>query len=190
MGQQFRLYTPSHLHVLTPKFRVSYRPCNSSCSCRCTVPSVGSMRSQRISPLLFESFLTMDRVKAGRDLQPVQRALFVLSATPVCAISYGLTGPFSLYTDYSQCLPGTATTSGSSSTGASSTSTAPPASSGTCANRTKFKFFGVNESGAEFGTGIWPGPLEYFYALWYSQILHRAVPEGLYLPCAKVGKYI
>ncbi|KAJ6513190.1 endoglucanase [Mycena sanguinolenta] len=55
---------------------------------------------------------------------------------------------------YSQCLPGTATTTTSSI--ATTTSTAPPTSS-SCANRTKFKFFGVNESGAEFGNTVIPG---------------------------------
>ncbi|KAF7374835.1 Glycoside hydrolase family 5 protein [Mycena sanguinolenta] len=57
---------------------------------------------------------------------------------------------------YSQCLPGTATTTTSSI--ATTTSTAPPTSS-SCANRTKFKFFGVNESGAEFGNTVIPGTL-------------------------------
>ncbi|KAJ7274333.1 endoglucanase [Mycena haematopus] len=58
---------------------------------------------------------------------------------------------------YSQCLPGTATTT--TTTIATTTSTAPPTSSGSsgCANRTKFKFFGVNESGAEFGNTVIPG---------------------------------
>ncbi|KAJ7903429.1 endoglucanase [Mycena olivaceomarginata] len=58
---------------------------------------------------------------------------------------------------YSQCLPGTATTTVGTTTVATTTSTAPPSSSGTCANRTKFKFFGVNQSGAEFGSATWPG---------------------------------
>jgi len=60
---------------------------------------------------------------------------------------------------YSQCLPGTATTTATTTVGtttASTTSTAPPSSTG-CSNRTKFKFFGVNESGAEFGNTVWPG---------------------------------
>ncbi|KAF8206367.1 glycoside hydrolase superfamily [Mycena galopus ATCC 62051] len=55
---------------------------------------------------------------------------------------------------YSQCLPGTATTT-TTSVG-TTTSTAPPTSSG-CANRTKFKYFGVNQSGAEFGNTVIPG---------------------------------
>jgi endoglucanase len=42
-------------------------------------------------------------------------------------------------------------------TTATTTATAPTSTSGTCANRTKFKYFGVNQSGAEFGSGIWPG---------------------------------
>lgn len=60
---------------------------------------------------------------------------------------------------YSQCLPGTATTSATSvkSTTATSTSTAP--SSSASSGRTKFKYFGVNESGAEFGSTTWPGVL-------------------------------
>ncbi|KAJ7931588.1 glycoside hydrolase superfamily [Mycena leptocephala] len=41
-------------------------------------------------------------------------------------------------------------------TTASTTSTAPPSST-SCANRTKFKYFGVNQSGAEFGNTAWPG---------------------------------
>ncbi|KAF7374834.1 Glycoside hydrolase family 5 protein [Mycena sanguinolenta] len=57
---------------------------------------------------------------------------------------------------YSQCIPGTATTT-TTNTG-TTTSTAPPTSS-SCANRTKFKFFGVNESGAEFGNTVIPGTL-------------------------------
>ncbi|KAJ7475903.1 endoglucanase [Mycena latifolia] len=56
---------------------------------------------------------------------------------------------------YSQCLPGTATTTVATTTTATTTSTAP--SSTGCANRTKFKFFGVNQSGAEFGSATWPG---------------------------------
>ncbi|KAK7033176.1 OPT oligopeptide transporter protein-domain-containing protein [Favolaschia claudopus] len=56
---------------------------------------------------------------------------------------------------YSQCLP-SSTTVGTTST-ATTTSSAPPTSSGSCANRTKFKYFGVNESGAEFGNTVIPG---------------------------------
>ncbi|KAJ7126927.1 endoglucanase [Mycena epipterygia] len=58
---------------------------------------------------------------------------------------------------YSQCLPGTATTTTPVSTTPTTTSTAP--SSTGCANRTKFQYFGVNESGAEFGNTAWPGVL-------------------------------
>ncbi|CAL1715810.1 unnamed protein product [Somion occarium] len=55
---------------------------------------------------------------------------------------------------YSQCIPSTATTPAPPST----TSTAP--SSSVCAGtRTKFKYFGVNESGAEFGQTTIPGVL-------------------------------
>ncbi|CAE6421765.1 unnamed protein product [Rhizoctonia solani] len=55
---------------------------------------------------------------------------------------------------YSQCLPGTGggspTTTGSNPT--------PTTSPGVCSsNRTKFKYFGVNQSVAEFGDGKWPG---------------------------------
>ncbi|KAF7374836.1 Glycoside hydrolase family 5 protein [Mycena sanguinolenta] len=57
---------------------------------------------------------------------------------------------------FSQCIPGTATATTTTSTVATTTSTAPPTSS-SCANRTKFKFFGVNESGAEFGSATIPG---------------------------------
>ncbi|KAI0687841.1 endoglucanase [Cerioporus squamosus] len=51
---------------------------------------------------------------------------------------------------YSQCQPSSATT----------TATAPTSSSSLCpGTRTKFKFFGVNESGAEFGNTVFPGAL-------------------------------
>ncbi|THV07369.1 endoglucanase [Dendrothele bispora CBS 962.96] len=58
---------------------------------------------------------------------------------------------------YSQCIPGAA----------SPTTTAPPSSpsgggsgsssDGTCSGTTKFRFFGVNQSGAEFGQTVIPG---------------------------------
>lgn len=59
--------------------------------------------------------------------------------------------PYILYcTDYSQCQPGTATP----------TTTSPaPAPTGCSGTRTKFKFFGVNESGGEFGNNVIPGQL-------------------------------
>ncbi|GJE85681.1 glycoside hydrolase family 5 protein [Phanerochaete sordida] len=64
---------------------------------------------------------------------------------------------------YSQCLPGAATVTStvkSSSSVASTTSTAPSSSNSLCSgSRTKFKFFGVNESGAEFGNLNIPGVL-------------------------------
>ncbi|KIP10991.1 glycoside hydrolase family 5 protein [Phlebiopsis gigantea 11061_1 CR5-6] len=65
---------------------------------------------------------------------------------------------------YSQCLPGAATATASSvpasSTSATGTSTAVSPSSSVCSgSRTKFKFFGVNESGAEFGNTKIPGVL-------------------------------
>ncbi|KAF9003957.1 endoglucanase [Cyathus striatus] len=57
---------------------------------------------------------------------------------------------------YSQCQPGTATSAPGGGTG-TSTSTAP--SSTACSGGNKFKFFGVNESGAEFGNTKIPGVL-------------------------------
>lgn len=82
-----------------------------------------------------------------------------------------VSGYYCLYQSqwYSQCVPGTAGTTAkptttlvtstkpatSSSTKASTTTStaAPPTSSGTG----KFKWFGINESGAEFGQGNYPG---------------------------------
>ncbi|KIK63017.1 glycoside hydrolase family 5 protein [Collybiopsis luxurians FD-317 M1] len=65
---------------------------------------------------------------------------------------------------YSQCLPGSSGSSPTTSSGTSPTSTssgtAPSSGAGTCTGtRTKFKFFGVNESGAEFGNTVIPGTL-------------------------------
>ncbi|KAH0585170.1 hypothetical protein H2248_008426 [Termitomyces sp. 'cryptogamus'] len=67
---------------------------------------------------------------------------------------------------YSQCLPGTASASATSTTtiptSTTSTTTAPPASTnaaGCSGTLTKFQFFGVNESGAEFGNQNIPGVL-------------------------------
>ncbi|KAF8674667.1 Cellulase (glycosyl hydrolase family 5) [Rhizoctonia solani] len=62
---------------------------------------------------------------------------------------------------YSQCLPGTASPS---STTSAPTST-PTSGTGVCsgATRTKFKYFGVNQSCAEFGEGKWPGVLNTDY---------------------------
>ncbi|KAF5327666.1 hypothetical protein D9619_004867 [Psilocybe cf. subviscida] len=66
---------------------------------------------------------------------------------------------------YSQCLPGTASTTATSTTTKSGTtstptSTAPSSGNSLCSGSlTKFKFFGVNESGAEFGDGKIPGVL-------------------------------
>lgn len=39
------------------------------------------------------------------------------------------------------------------------------AAAATCDNRTKFKYFGVNQAGAEFGNTVWPGALgkEYIF---------------------------
>ncbi|KAF9565260.1 endoglucanase [Agrocybe pediades] len=64
---------------------------------------------------------------------------------------------------YSQCLPGTApaptTTSPSGGGGATTTTSTAPSSSICSGSRTKFKYFGVNESGAEFGDTAIPGVL-------------------------------
>ncbi|KIM39800.1 glycoside hydrolase family 5 protein [Hebeloma cylindrosporum] len=61
--------------------------------------------------------------------------------------------------------PGTTRTSGSSSTVTSTTSApGPTVCPGT---RTKFKYFGVNQSGAEFGGASWPGVLGTNY-IWPS----------------------
>lgn len=67
---------------------------------------------------------------------------------------------------YSQCLPGsnvptTTATPTTVVTTKTTTTTSPTSgsSNGSCSNRTKFKYFGVNESGAEFGDGKWPGVL-------------------------------
>ncbi|KAF8586781.1 glycoside hydrolase family 5 protein [Ramaria rubella] len=66
---------------------------------------------------------------------------------------------------YSQCLPGSVTTvvppPTSSPSGPSSTSSGPtPTSGASCTGtKTKFEYFGVNESGAEFGSTTWPGQL-------------------------------
>jgi len=62
---------------------------------------------------------------------------------------------------YFQCQPGQASATTSPSQSASSTSSAPSApSNGVCSgSRTKFQFFGVNESGAEFGNTNIPGVL-------------------------------
>lgn len=62
---------------------------------------------------------------------------------------------------YSQCLPGSAapapTTTARTTTLVTSTKTAPPTTTTTAAAAGKFKWFGVNEAGAEFGDGIFPG---------------------------------
>ncbi|KAI0747325.1 endoglucanase [Irpex lacteus] len=64
---------------------------------------------------------------------------------------------------YFQCQPGAATSTVQPTTTASSTSSAAAPSSsgnGVCSGtRNKFKFFGVNESGAEFGNNVIPGTL-------------------------------
>ncbi|KDR76291.1 hypothetical protein GALMADRAFT_140006 [Galerina marginata CBS 339.88] len=64
---------------------------------------------------------------------------------------------------YSQCLPGVAsstTPAGGGGTTSTPTTTATSPSNSLCSgSRTKFKFFGVNESGAEFGNTVIPGVL-------------------------------
>ncbi|KAG8991282.1 hypothetical protein FRB94_002057 [Tulasnella sp. JGI-2019a] len=71
---------------------------------------------------------------------------------------------------YSQCLPGTATTTSTTSKSTTTTSIKTTTSStsskatttttaATPTGTQKFKFFGVNESGAEFGNTAWPGTL-------------------------------
>ena len=58
--------------------------------------------------------------------------------------------------DYSQCQPGAASTTPTATT----TATSPSSSSSLCpGTRTKFAYFGVNESGAEFGNAVVPGEL-------------------------------
>ncbi|TBU53312.1 endoglucanase [Dichomitus squalens] len=57
---------------------------------------------------------------------------------------------FAIRIDYSQCQPSSATT----------TATSPTSSSSLCpGTRTKFSYFGVNESGGEFGNTVIPGEL-------------------------------
>ncbi|KAA8906644.1 endoglucanase [Sphaerosporella brunnea] len=64
---------------------------------------------------------------------------------------------------YSQCIPGTASTTTTTSgvpTTTTTTSSAPTSSNTICpGSRTKFKYFGINESGAEFGNNVIPGTL-------------------------------
>ncbi|KAI1784896.1 endoglucanase [Ganoderma leucocontextum] len=57
---------------------------------------------------------------------------------------------------YSQCQPGAASTTPTATT----TATSPTSSNSLCpGTRTKFSYFGVNESGAEFGNTVIPGQL-------------------------------
>ncbi|THG99752.1 hypothetical protein EW026_g2669 [Hermanssonia centrifuga] len=60
---------------------------------------------------------------------------------------------------YSQCLPSTATVAPSTVPTTASTTASAPSSSVCSGSLTKFKFFGVNESGAEFGNTNIPGVL-------------------------------
>ncbi|KAJ7650198.1 endoglucanase [Roridomyces roridus] len=78
---------------------------------------------------------------------------------------------------YSQCLPGTATTTPPTTTTATTTSTA-PGSTACSSSRTKFQFFGVNESGAEFGSGIWPGTLGTDYTFPSPSSIDYFVADG------------
>ncbi|EIN13297.1 endoglucanase [Punctularia strigosozonata HHB-11173 SS5] len=102
---------------------------------------------------------------------------------------------------YSQCLQGASTTSAATSTvqtttTASTTSSAPTTSGRTCSGtKTKFSYFGVNESGAEFGNAnipgvygtdyIWPAPssIDYFVGLGFNTfrvpfLLERLAPPA------------
>jgi endoglucanase len=86
---------------------------------------------------------------------------------------------------YSQCLPVTSTPAatartGSTTTTTTATSTTSAPGSTTCSGtRTKFKYFGVNQSGAEFGTGKWPVSsirlLLYFCCVDIDETLHQGV---------------
>jgi len=72
-----------------------------------------------------------------------------------CFLSWTI---LTLYIDYYQCLPGTPSTT-SNPGGGTSTTTAPSNGSTDTlcgATRTKFTYFGVNQSGAEFGDGKIP----------------------------------
>ncbi|KAF5367509.1 hypothetical protein D9758_003765 [Tetrapyrgos nigripes] len=79
------------------------------------------------------------------------------TGSTTCAAGSGCTvvNPY-----YSQCIPGASGGGGSPTTSTPPTSTSSaPGTGGTCAGRTKFKFFGVNQSGAEFGNTVIPGTL-------------------------------
>ncbi|KIM24877.1 glycoside hydrolase family 5 protein [Serendipita vermifera MAFF 305830] len=80
------------------------------------------------------------------------------------------------YSGYSQCQKGSASVTTTSTTPtwdtwsisetsyATTTWTSPsPSPTDACPNRTKFKYFGVNQSSAEFGDGIVPGILDKTY---------------------------
>ncbi|KAI5118104.1 hypothetical protein M0805_005211 [Coniferiporia weirii] len=111
-------------------------------------------------------------------------AISLLSASPSLAVAVwdqcgarivelGFTGSttrdvrsacVSLNDYYLQCQPSTGATS-TVTTPTSTVSSSGSTSSGTtCPNRIKFKFFGVNESGAEFGNTVIPGTLGTNYA--------------------------
>ncbi|KAG8858929.1 hypothetical protein FRB96_004749 [Tulasnella sp. 330] len=98
------------------------------------------------------------------------------SITSVIALAWTATvvsAQSAIYGQYSQCLPGTTTTTTSTtsttSTKATTTTTSTTSTTSTKATTTstaasptgtqKFKYFGVNESGAEFGNTAWPGVL-------------------------------
>jgi len=88
---------------------------------------------------------------------------------------------------YEQCLPGVATntpppsspTTGSSSPTSTASGAGPSSAAGTCAGPTsKFKFFGVNESGAEFGNNVIPGTLGTDYTWPAASSLSYFVGKG------------
>lgn len=58
---------------------------------------------------------------------------------------------------YSQCLPGTAATTLSTSTTQPSSTSQPSSTTSNAPSATGFKFLGVDESGAEFGSNSYPG---------------------------------
>lgn len=70
--------------------------------------------------------------------------------------------------DYSQCQPGSPTTTVTTTT--STTTTTAPTSSTCSGSLTKFKYFGVNQAGAEFGNNVIPVGLLFRLTLeetWY-----------------------
>ncbi|KAJ7593237.1 endoglucanase [Mycena floridula] len=82
---------------------------------------------------------------------------------------------------YSQCQPGSATaTTSVPSTTVTTTAGAPgPSGCTTSGTRTKFKFFGVNESGAEFGNNVIPGTLGTDYTFPAPSSIDYFVGKGM-----------